>query len=150
MLESSDELEHLIASSNKVISRYDTDYHIYKSQYPISTELSSHIASGIYISEDCDGNIPCKHYIIMEYNSTPQFNEKNIKVMDFYSIRRLLISNAIALPTHFLETDEQRSWRLSNKPDYLKLRSYHLNSNSSASASSKTRGSKCCSCCNIM
>jgi hypothetical protein len=148
MLESSDELDHLIESSNKVISRYDTDYHIYKSQYPIARELSSHIASGIYISDDCDGNMPCKHYIIMEYNSKPQFNEKNIKVMDFYSIRRLLISNAIALPTHFLETEEHRSWRLSNKPDYLQLRSYHLNSNSYAS--SKTRGSKCCSCCNIM
>lgn len=144
MIESSDELEHLIASSNKVISRYDTDYHIYKSQYPIATELSPHIASGIYISDECDGNIPCKHYIIMEYNSKPQFNEKNIKVMDFYSIRRLLISNAIALPTHFLETEEHRSWRLSNKPDYLQLRSYHL----TAPASTSSRNNICC--CNIM
>jgi hypothetical protein len=148
MNNSSEELEHLIASSNKIITRQDTIYQLYKSHYPFITENNPYIASGIYISDECDGNIPCKHYINIEYNSTLNFTTENIKIADFYTIRRLLISNTIALPTHFLETEEHRNWRLSHKSDIIQLRTYthypRLHNLQSSSNTSK------CLCCTII
>lgn len=148
----SEELQHLISSSNEIIKQQDTIYHLYKSHYPFITENNPYIASGIFISEDCDGNMPCKHYINIAYKSNFEFIHEKIKIADFYTIRRLLISNAIALPTHFLETEEHRIWRLSNKEEATRLRhyplDYHIN-NSRRNRNQNQNTSKCI-CCTII
>jgi hypothetical protein len=145
------EHDHLLeVSKNKIIKRYDTIYHYYKSQYPFINESEPYIASGIYISHDCDGNIPCNHYIHIEYNSKADFTSNNIKIADFYTIRKLLVSNAIALPTHFLENEEYRYWRQTHNSDYLKLRKYTpLTIDNNNNRKIRKTQDTTCLCCNI-
>jgi hypothetical protein len=145
----SEELEHLISSSsNEIITRQDTIYNLYKSHYPFVTENNQYIASGIFISDECDGNIPCKHFINITYNAKFDFKTENIKIADFYSIRKLLVSNAIVLPMHFLETDEHRNWRLYNKEESIRLRNYQLDYNQNQNRNLKNTSR--CKCCNIL